>query len=305
MSQSLRQQHSQLLEKTVKKLVAVYLKYNGSLHDFLLNALYQEGILKPQYSQHYIESVIEQYSAAIQEETDKIVDKQIEEAYVLGLLMFYKDIGSPISMQEAQRQVRTQGLAAKSKAEIKRLLALTTSNTSKRLKQLVQKKITESMMFTVSGNARQDRLIELFKQTNSIDQFRKQLAKEGFAGIIDKRGHVWKPEVYAKMVLRTKLMEADVALQQAEGAKNDVGLAWISSAHVDNPCNLWEWTLISLNGSVHGLPTYDQAKATGQVFHPNCQHYLNVIRDISQAPIEVIRRTEQKYGIDLSQYLKN
>lgn len=305
MSQSLRQQHRQLLEKTVKKLVAVYQKYNGSLHEFLLNALYQEGILKPQYSQHYIESVIEQYSAAIQEETDKIVDKQIEEAYVLGLLMFYKDIGSPISMQEARRQVRTQGLSAKSKAEIKQLLALTTSNTSKRLKQLVQKKITESMMFTVSGNAQQDRLLELFKQTSNIDQFRKQLAKEGFVGIIDKRGHVWKPEVYAKMVLRTKLMEADVALQQAEGAKNDVGLAWISSAHVDNPCNLWEWTLISLNGSVYGLPTYDQAKATGQVFHPNCQHYLNVIRDISQAPIEVIRRTEQKYGIDLSQYLKN
>ena len=300
--EKLRQQHSAVIEKTVKQLAVAYNKYHGSVTEFLLQALFAEGILQPSFSEAYVKSVLQEYAVALQDEVDRIADTQVEEAFILSLMLFYEDIGSPISRKEAQKQVSATGISYSTKAEVKRLLSLTSSNTSQRINNIVRQSFADSLLYQAASQRQQDRLMELYEQTNSSKQFTELLHKEGFVGIVDSRGHRWKPDVYAKMVLRTKLMESDAQNQRDRGKETGVDLAWISVAHVNNPCNLWEGTIISLNGVDSRFPTYEEAKATGEVFHPNCQHYLNIIRDISLAPLFVITATEQKYGIDLSEY---
>ena len=297
-----RQQHNQLIDQTVKELAIAYEKYHGSVTQFLLQALYAKGILQPSFSEVYVRSVLQEYTEALQKEVDRIADEKMEEAFLLGLLMFYEDIGSPISVQQAKKELAATGITYATKAEVKRLLALTTQNTSQRITSIIRNAYSNSILFQAAEQQQKDKLMQLYEQSNGVKQFRELLKKQGFVGIVDKRGHIWKPEVYAKMVMRTKLMEADVQAQKDRGKETGVDLAWISIAHVNNPCNLWEGTIISLNGLDPRFPTYEQAKATGEVFHPNCQHYLNIIRDISLAPLNVIVATEQKYGIDLSEY---
>ena len=300
--EKLRKQHNAVIDKTVKELAVAYTKYHGSVTEFLLQALFAKEILQPNYSDTYIKSVLQEYSVALQNEVERIADKQVEEAFILSLMLFYEDIGSPISRKDAQKKLSATGISYSTKVEVKRLLSLTTSNTSQRINNIVQKSFADSLLYQAADHRQQDRLMELYEQTHSPKQFTELLKKEGFVGIIDHRGHKWKPEVYAKMVMRTKLMESDAQNQRDRGKETGVDLAWVSVAHVNNPCNLWEGTIISLNGLDSRFPTYEQAKATGEVFHPNCQHYLNIIRDISLAPIHVIIATEQKYGINLSAY---
>lgn len=300
--EKLRRQHSAVIDKTVKELAVAYNKYHGSVTRFLLQALYAKGILSPSYSEEYVKSVVADYTAALESEVNRIAEKQLEEAFLLGLMLFYTEIGSPISRLEAKKQLAATGLSYNAKIEVKQLLSTTTANTAQRLKKIIRQSFADNLLYQTAKHRQQERLIELYEQSHNATEFKKLLEKEGFVGIIDSRGHIWKPDVYAKMVLRTKLMESDAQLQRDRGAENGIDLAWISIAHVNNPCNLWEGTIISLNGIDSRFPTYEQAKATGEVFHPNCQHYLNVIRDISFAPISVIIATEQKYGIDLSVY---
>lgn len=298
----LRRQHSAVIDKTVKQLAVAYNKYHGSVTEFLLQALFAEGILQPTFSEAYVKSVLQEYAVVLQDEVDRIADAQVEEAFILSLLLFYEDIGSPISRKEAQKQISATGMSYRTKAEVKRLLSLTSSNTSQRINNIVRQSFADSLLYQAASQRQQDRLMDLYEQANSSKQFTKLLQKEGFVGIVDSRGHKWKPDVYAKMVLRTKLMESDAQNQRDRGRETGIDLAWISIAHVNNPCNLWEGTIISLNGVDSRFPTYEEAKATGEVFHPNCQHYLNVIRDISLAPLHVITATERKYGMDLSEY---
>lgn len=300
--EKLRQQHSAVIDKTVKELAVAYKKYHGSVTKFLLQALYAEGILMPSYSEAYVKSVISEYTAALEAEVNRIAEKQLEEAFLLGLMMFHEDIGSPVSRAEAKKQLASTGVSYSNKAEVKRLLALTASNTSQRINAIIRQSFADSLLYQTAEQKQQTRLMELYEQSHSVKEFKELLQKEGFVGIVDSRGHIWKPDVYAKMVMRTKLMEADAQTQRDRGAESGIDLAWISDAHVNNPCSLWENTIISLNGTDKRFPTYAEAKATGEVFHPNCQHYLNVIRDISLAPRHVITATEQKYGIDLSEY---
>lgn len=300
--EKLRRQHSAVIDKTVKQLAVAYNKYHGSVTEFLLQALFAEGILQPTFSEAYVKSVLQEYAVALQDEVDSIADAQVEEAFILSLLLFYEDIGSPISRKEAQKQISATGISYRTKAEVKRLLSLTSSNTSQRINNIVRQSFADSLLYQAASQRQQDRLMDLYEQANSSKQFTELLQKEGFVGIVDSRGHKWKPDVYAKMVLRTKLMESDAQNQRDRGRETGIDLAWISVAHVNNPCNMWEGTIISLNGVDSRFPTYEEAKATGEVFHPNCQHYLNVIRDISLAPLHVITATERKYGIDLSRY---
>lgn len=300
--EKLRKQHSAVIDKTVKQLAVAYNKYHGSVTKFLLQALYAEGILLPSYSTDYVQSVLSEYTTALEIEVNRIADEQVEEAFILSFLIFNEEVGTPMSRAEAKRALDATGGYAKAKKEVKTLLGKTTSNTYKRINNIIKREFAKSLLYQEAVSGGRDRLVELYEQANSAKEFEKLLQKEGFVGIVDSGGARWKPDVYAKMVLRTKLMETDAQIQRDRGAESGIDLAWISDAHVTNPCNLWEGTIISLNGVDSRFPTYEEAKATGEVFHPNCQHYLNVIRDISLAPLHVITATERKYGIDLSEY---
>lgn len=299
-------QREKLLEETVSKLGFQYQKYEKLIHDFLLNTMYTDGQLDLQYSDYYYISKITEYLRQLGVAVNDIADGSIEQAYILGLLIFHAEVGSPISMQEATKTIQASGIAAALKDSSATALNTTISNTLARLKTLINSQRNSSNMITLATSRDKERLLKLLEKNNTPEAFSKTLKSMGFVGIVDNADRTWRPEVYARMVLRTQLMEADVAVKKQEAQKARLDLAYIPDKHVDNPCNLWEHTVISLNGQDHRFPTYSRAKSTGEIFHPNCQHgHLTMITDWHTVPLDVISKTEQKYGIkiDLSESL--
>lgn len=94
--------------------------------------------------------------------------------------------------------------------------------------------------------------------------------------LIDRGGKAWSPEVYAEMLSRTSLTQArNQALSDALSSQ-DFDLVVVSAHGAEDACGPWEDTVLSLNGSVPGYPTVDEATGAG-LFHVNCKHALNSV----------------------------
>lgn len=290
---------NRLVEKTVAELDSAYRQHYKKVKSFLLKALFPNGTLAPQYSQDYVLSTLQEAARVLETRVAGITERQLKEALLLGLLMYFEDIGSPISAAEAREILSLSASGTQLVSEVTRMLNHTTANTSGRIERMVVQAYNQELLLQVADQRDNDRLLELYMMTETEEEFAAALEAEGFVGIVDSAGRRWKADVYAMMVLRTMLREANVAMQQEQARNDGFDLAWISDHNVDNPCNLWENTIISLNGADSRFPTYEEAKATLEVFHPNCQHYLNVIRDLADVPSYVLSTTESKYGIKL------
>ncbi len=115
----------------------------------------------------------------------------------------------------------------------------------------------------------------------------QELDSRGIGALIDARGRQWSFENYAEMLVRTKAVEArnqgltNLMLSQGYDL---VQVSNHNSSHL--ACHRWEGKILSLTGAtaigtefpggyvVTG--TVDQAKRDG-LFHPRCQHAINVI----------------------------
>lgn len=108
-------------------------------------------------------------------------------------------------------------------------------------------------------------------------EVRERLKAQGFSVLIDRGGKRWEFDTYANMLVRTKAVEA-----RNQGLANRMlqagyDLVQVSNHHSDHrECAVWEGKILSLTGRTPGYPTVDEAKSAG-LFHPNCQHAINVI----------------------------
>lgn len=284
----LMKQHEKLIEEAARKISEAYDLYYESVVNFLLDAMIQDGAVTPKFSEAYVYSTLNIRREQLEQYLVELVNEQMEDAFLLGVLFFEQSItANAVNHYDS----------AVIKQETVQLLQEVTRNTDMRLKRLVREAY-QAKLFERIAQRRQQLLDSLI----TAKQFQELLEKEGFVGIVDKANRRWKPDVYAKMVFRTKVMEANIAIQQEQGRQFGVDLAYVAGVPVDNPCNNWIGVIVSLNGMTVGFPSYQQVKDTGEIFHPNCQHYLIPIRTIDQAPMSVITKTEQKYGMDLSHF---
>lgn len=116
----------------------------------------------------------------------------------------------------------------------------------------------------------------------------QRLKDEGLAVLIDKGGRRWEFDRYSEMLVRTKAVEArnqGLANRMLQSGWDLVQVSNHNSDHVE--CAVWEGKILSLTGKTPTgteLPggyevagTVAQATAAG-LFHPNCQHAINVIK---------------------------
>ena len=114
------------------------------------------------------------------------------------------------------------------------------------------------------------------KQISS--DLRAQIQANGFDALTDKRGASWSLERYTDMLARTKAVEA-----RNQGLTNRMlalgyDLVQVTNHRSDHPaCAYWEGKILSLSGKTSGYPTLQQAIEDG-LFHPNCQHAINVFQ---------------------------
>lgn len=291
-AQLLKSQTTALINSSADSLAKACSDYWNEIEAFLLAKMFADGSFSSQYSKTYIYSFIDDQTPALEKKLREIADKSAEEAFQLGLLFFY------LSIQEERQKAELAG--SQQLAETKQALAqsvlLIPQNTVSRLKRLVDILYSQSGISEIAAQRGQEQLLKFYERQQSEQYFKQLLKDEAFVGIVDSRGYKWNPEVYAKMALRTRLMQSDNDIQRTEGLRNGIDLAWISSHNADNPCHNWEYVLISMNGQTSGFFTYEQTVATKEIWHPNCMHYLNPVRDISLAPASVITTSEMKYG---------
>jgi hypothetical protein len=92
---------------------------------------------------------------------------------------------------------------------------------------------------------------------------------------VDVAGRRWSPEVYTRVIVKTKLAQAhrEGATEQAVAYGFD--LARISAHGAKDACRNFEGALLSLTGATAGYRTVAELKASGLIFHPQCRHVIS------------------------------
>lgn len=284
--------HRELVDKSTRLVTKAYTAYFNSVEKFLMNAMVQNGELSPKYSEQYVYSSLEVRREQLQKKLKEIADKQMEEAFLLGFLLFE---------QETNESTGKSYNTAVIKSEVVAALEQVTMNTENRIRQVVRTVYQDKLFNDISKRRAVQELEVILKEKQAVEVFIEELKKNGFVGIVDSANRRWNPEVYAKMLFRTKMSEANIAVQKEQGKLYGIDLAYISGVPVDNPCNNWIGVIVSLNGINPNFPTYEQVKATKEIFHPNCQHYLIPVRNLANVPEYVLKATSAKYNIPISQ----
>ena len=94
--------------------------------------------------------------------------------------------------------------------------------------------------------------------------------------LVDRAGKHWQPDVYAKMLTRTKLVEArnNGMMNALIGVGHD--LVQVSAHGAIDQCGPWESRILSISGNNKLFPSVEDAYSGG-LFHPNCKHSLNAV----------------------------
>ncbi|MBA9027529.1 phage minor capsid protein [Peribacillus huizhouensis] len=98
-------------------------------------------------------------------------------------------------------------------------------------------------------------------------------------GIVDAASRKWKPQVYAEMVVRTKMSTAHREATMNDALGREVYYAVISSHGAKDACRRWEGQVISLVPDAPGGYPYIGALPRRDIFHPNCKHVLTPVRN--------------------------
>lgn len=98
------------------------------------------------------------------------------------------------------------------------------------------------------------------------------------SGIIYADGTVQKPEVYAEMVVRTKMAETQRKTAVNDAIDRDVYYGVISRHNAIDDCAKWEGKVVRLVAKAPGkYPLIDELPKR-EIFHPNCRHTITPIR---------------------------
>jgi hypothetical protein len=159
-----------------------------------------------------------------------------------------------------------------------------TNNTQENVKSLVRQTVAKAM--TSRGGLNYGHL-EYEREMKKELQKQALLKKldESEIAIIDKAGRRWKMEVYLRLVSKTKLMVTHLEAIKAEGAVNGVDLGIISTHPLTtDACTKYQGMIVSLNGSTAGFPSIDTVRRSGEIFHPNCRHFVRPVRNLRMVP---------------------
>lgn len=125
-------------------------------------------------------------------------------------------------------------------------------------------------------------IAELANGGSSVDAISKSITdlidNANIYGLVDKSGRKWAPDVYARMLARTKLVEARNAgmMNSIVSIGND--LVEVSSHGAKDQCGPWEGKILSISGNNKYYENVQDAYSGG-LFHPNCEHSLNSVNE--------------------------
>jgi hypothetical protein len=165
------------------------------------------------------------------------------------------------------------------------LLAVT-QNISRKVKAAIRQAVAESMRANMTRGINGRRTIS----TDIVTDMRKRLGDAVNTGIIDAAGRRWKPEVYADMVVRTKMMQAHKEATRNEAIARGAYYGVISSHNAIDACRNWEGKIVKLTPDAPGDFPYIDDLPRREIFHPNCRHIITPVRRIDRLSDDIKQR---------------
>lgn len=164
-------------------------------------------------------------------------------------------------------------------ADTQQDLLAVTKNVERRVRNTIRQVSAEVMRENMARGINGRRTIK----SDILAGVRKKLGESVETGIVDAAGRRWKPEVYADMLVRTKMLYAHIEGTTNEAIARGVMYATISRHGATDACSKWEGRIVKLTAEAPGpYPTVAEAKASREIFHPNCKHVISPLRDPSR-----------------------
>lgn len=168
--------------------------------------------------------------------------------------------------------------------DTQRSLLAVTQNIDRRTRAVVRNVTAESMRENMAAGINGRKTL----RADILAKLQVELADAIDTGIIDAGGRRWKPGHYVDMLSRTKMAEIYDIANMNEGIMRGALYAVISSHGAIDACRFYEGTIMRLTAEAPGdYPTYDELKASQQIWHPNCRHTFSVIRNPDILPEEI------------------
>jgi Phage minor capsid protein 2 len=165
------------------------------------------------------------------------------------------------------------------------LLAVT-QNISRKVKAAIRQAVAESMRANMTRGINGRRTIS----SDIVTDMRKRLGDAVNTGIIDAAGRRWKPEVYADMVVRTKMMQAHKEATRNEAIARGAYYGVISRHNAADACRNWEGKIVKLTPDAPGDFPYIDDLPRREIFHPNCRHIITPVRRVDRLPDDIKQR---------------
>ena len=196
---------------------------------------------------------------------------------------FPKAVVNGINTARAALEIAgTVGLSTRFSGVNKRMLEAVMSDTQNDLLAVTQnvERRVRTAVRNVSAEVLRSNMAQGINGTRTnirdvYSRLRQDLGASLDTGVIDAAGRRWKPDTYVEMLTRTKLMEAHIHGTMNEALERGVLYGRVSKHSATDACKNWEGKLLKLVSDAPGdFPTVDEARATRQVFHPNCAHLV-------------------------------
>lgn len=216
----------------------------------------------------------------LNDESAKWVEEHIPEAAREGTAVTLYAAGIVGSIEEARKIVKfstlNERMVASVIADTQQDLLAVTQNVEKRVRNAIRSTSADVMRRNMAAGINGTRT----NRRDILTDLRSQLGSALDTGIVDAAGRRWKPHVYVNMLVQTKMMYAHTESTMNEALERGIQYATISSHGATDACRQWEGKVVKLVPDAPGsYPTVAAAKASRQIFHPNCKHLIVPIRN--------------------------
>lgn len=285
-------------DPTPKRIERLYKQTVDEILDFMVKELSVETLGTPAVVNQaaimrQVQIELYKYNPEIRAEVEKAILNSFKDGQAHTLLT----IGEAETFADARRGV-TQSLFQKRKVEsifqdTFSDLLYATNNTDVRLKRIIRETAADRVQLGVARQMGWKQVSNDLEKRLVKEGLSKTIKTDGFVGVVDKAGRRWQLETYTDMLVETKMRDAYIEGVRTEGLEFGTDLAIISGHGAKDACGQWEGVIISMNGMTEGLPTYDDALGSGQVFHPRCQHHLMPYRSMDLIHPNAIAKSEK------------
>lgn len=224
---------------------------------------------------------IESILSELLDDADDWIQEYIPKAASGGVAETLVALGVVETVEEAIKAVKfskiIENMVAAAIADTQADILAVTQNVERKVRSAIRKAYADSVRENMAAGINGRRTIS----RDALDRMRQELGKSLDSGIIDAAGRRWRPDTYVEMLTRTKMMNTYREATTISALERDAQYAVISRHGATDACSNWEGKIIKLTAEAPGpYPTYDQLRATKEIFHPHCKHTFTPIRSV-------------------------